>query len=83
MTVFPSQAVQQTLALPIHLPFVHRYSVMLTKCWDVDPDARATFFELKSSLENLISTNEGNPPVDLEHELQQQARGEHSMGSPA
>ena len=53
---------------------------MLTKCWDMDPGARATFSELKSSLEDLRSTNEESPPVDLDYELQQQARGEQQHG---
>ena len=46
----------------------------------MDPGARATFSELKSSLEDLRSTNEESPPVDLDYELQQQARGEQQHG---
>ena len=53
---------------------------MLTKCWDMDPDTRATFSELKSTLEDLQSTTEESPPVDLDYELQQQARGKQQHG---
>ena len=57
---------------------------MLTKCWDMDTVTRATFSQLKSTLENLLLTNEENPPVDLDYELQQQARGEQQdMDGPA
>ena len=57
---------------------------MLTKCWDMDTVTRATFSQLKSILEGLLLTNEESPPVDLDYELQQQARGglQH-MGGPA
>ena len=76
----PDKAVEQTLVLSTHLSYVHRYSVMLTKCWDMDPDTRATFSELKSTLEDLQSTTEESPPVDLDYELQQQARGKQQHG---
>ena len=76
----PGQAVQHTLVLSTHLPYVCRYSVMLTKCWDMDPDTRASFSQVKSILEDLQLTTEENPPVDLDYELQQQARGEQQHG---
>ena len=68
----------------MYLSYVHRYEVMLTKCWDMDTVTRATFSQLKITLEDLLLTNEESPPVDLDYELQQQARGglQH-MGGPA
>ena len=76
----PGQAVQHILVLSMHVPYVCRYSVMLTKCWDMDPDTRASFSQVKSILEDLQSTTEENPPMDLHYELQQQARGEQQQG---
>ena len=76
----PGQTIQHTLVLSAHFPYVCRYSVMLTKCWAMDPDTRASFSQVKSILEHLQSTTEENPPVDLHYELQQQARGEQQHG---
>ena len=80
LTPLTIKPVEQTAVLSTHLSYVHRYNVMLTKCWDLDPDTRATFSELKSTLEDLQSTTEESPPVDLDYELQQQARGEQQHG---
>ena len=50
----------------------------------MDTVTRATFSQLKRTLEDLMVTNEESPPVDLDYELQQQARGEQQdMDGPA
>ena len=45
------------------------------KCWDVDPDNRATFSQLKRALNSFLVECQEQPPVDLEYALHQQARG--------
>ena len=50
---------------------------MTDNCWKMDPDKRATFSQLKSTLDRLLAGGQGSPPVNLDCELQQQARGEH------
>ena len=53
---------------------------MTDSCWDMDPDKRATFSELKYTLDSLLPESQESPPVDLDCELQQQARGERQWG---
>ena len=74
-----------TLLVSLHavlcrLPVCHRYSVMTESCWDMDPDKRATFSELKCTLDSLLPESQESPLVDLDSELQQQARGERQWG---
>ena len=49
---------------------------MLSKCWQMDLEMRATFSQVKSTLDYLLLHSEENPQMDLDYELQQQARGE-------
>ena len=51
--------------------------MMTDNCWQMEPDKRATFSQLKCTLDRLLSGGQDSPPVDLDCELQQQARGEH------
>ena len=48
----------------------------MVTCWDKNPSKRVNFYQLKTTLNNLLPEKEENPPVDLDYELQQQARGE-------
>ena len=50
--------------------------MMTDNCWQMEPDKRATFSQLKSTLDRLLLVGQDSPPVDLDCELQQQARGE-------
>ena len=50
--------------------------MMTDNCWQMEQDKRATFSQLKSTLDRLLSGGQDSPPVDLDCELQQQARGE-------
>ena len=50
--------------------------MMTDNCWQMEPDKRATFSQLKNTLDRLLSGGQRSPPVDLDCELQQQARGE-------
>ena len=50
--------------------------MMTDHCWEADPDKRATFSQLKHTLDRLLSGGQDSSPVDLDCELQQ-ARGEH------
>ena len=50
--------------------------MMTDNCWQMEPDKRATFSQLKSTLDRLLLGGQHSPPVDLDCELQQQARGE-------
>ena len=49
---------------------------MMDSCWEMDPDKRATFSVLKRTLNGLLPDSQQTPPVDLDSELQQQAKGE-------
>ena len=49
---------------------------MMDSCWEMDPDKRATFSVLKRTLNGLLPDSQQTPPVDLDCELQQQAKGE-------
>ena len=53
----------------------HRYQVMSDNCWDMEPDNRATFSQLKWTLHRFLADCQVRPPVDLEYEVQQQAKG--------
>ena len=68
---------------PLHallccLPVCHRYSVMMDKCWDMDPDKRATFLQLKKTTDRLVaaSVEQESPYMDLNFVVQEQLRGE-------
>ena len=45
-------------------------------CWETEPDKRATFSVLKRTLDGLLPDSQQTPPVDLDCELRQQAKGE-------
>ena len=71
------------LLAPLHallfcLPICHRYSVMTDKCWDINPDKRATFLQLKKTTDHLVavSLKDKSPYMDLNFVVQQQLQGE-------
>ena len=51
---------------------------MVDKCWDMDPENRATFFQLRRALEDLMveSKLQGRTFMDLEVAIREQLRGE-------
>ena len=51
---------------------------MTDSCWDMDPDKRATFLQLKKTLDRLITASLGQdwPYMDLNFVIQEQLRGE-------
>ena len=62
----------------LSIPVCHRYGVMMDKCWDMDPDKRATFCQLKKTIESLQSASleQESPFMDLDFIVQEQLRGE-------
>lgn len=48
---------------------------MMDRCWGTDPDIRATFSQLKNIMDSFLPEYHESAPVDLDYELQQQARG--------
>ena len=57
---------------------VDRYSVMTDNCWDMDPDKRATFRQLKKTMDRFITASKAqdSPYMDLNFVVQQQLQGE-------
>ena len=51
---------------------------MMDKCWDMDPDKRATFLQLKKTTDCLVaaSVEQESPYMDLNFVVQEQLRGE-------
>ena len=51
---------------------------MVDNCWDMDPEKRANFFELRRALEDLIAASkvQGKSYMDLELAVQKQFQGE-------
>ena len=64
--------------LSVCLFVCYRYSLMVDKCWDMDPENRATFFQLRRALEDLMveSKLQGRTFMDLEVAIREQLRGE-------
>ena len=65
-------------ALLCCLPVCHRYTVMVDNCWDMDPGKRATFAQLKKTIDRLLiaSKAQDRPYMDLNFVVQEQLRGE-------
>ena len=55
-----------------------RYSVMTDKCWSMDPDKRADFFQLRRALEDLVAVSKihGKSFMDLELAILEQLQGD-------
>ena len=53
---------------------------MMDMCWDMDPDKRATFTQLKKTIVSLQSASleQESPFMDLDFIVQEQLRGELS-----
>ena len=51
---------------------------MMDKCWDMDPDKRVTFLQLKKTTDRLVaaSVEQESPYMDLNFVVQEQLRGE-------
>ena len=51
---------------------------MTDNCWDMDPDKRATFRQLKKTMDSLITASKAqdSPYMDLNFVVQQQLQGE-------
>ena len=51
---------------------------MMDKCWDMDPDKRATFLQLKKITDCFVteSVKQESPYMDLNFVVQEQLRGE-------
>ena len=69
-------------ALLCRLPVCHRYSVMTDSCWDMNPDKRATFLQLKKTFDRLITAalDQDWPYMDLAFVVHEQLRGELQLG---
>ena len=50
---------------------------MMDNCWDMDPDKRATFSQLKKIIDRLITASiaQDSPYMDLNFVVQEQLRG--------
>ena len=48
---------------------------MADGCWNMNPDNRATFPQLKRTVNRFLVECKASPPVDLKCGVQQQARG--------
>ena len=51
---------------------------MTDNCWDIDPDKRATFRQLKKTMDCFITASKAqdSPYIDLNFVVQQQLQGE-------
>ena len=50
---------------------------MMDNCWDMDPDKRATFSQLKKIIDHLITASKAqeSPYMDLNFVVQEQLHG--------
>ena len=57
---------------------MYRYSVMTDKCWSMNPEKRADFFQLRRTLEDLIAISKihGKSFMDLELAILGQLQGD-------
>ena len=66
-----------TFGLVLFLTVCYRYHVMQDSCWDRNPDKRATFSQLKKTMDCLLATSHEQeiPFMDLDVIVQAQLQG--------